>query len=446
MTRRITTTLLALAAALCLLAAVLAPASADELTPAEPTTESDTSAFSVTDAVFRWGINDESNNNAFAPGTFNFPSAGRAPDPGSGGQVINAQAKWPSTGATAWRASSGTVRIEKVTSAGPVPATFAGLKTGPDGQSLGGPSVEIFSNHQVVIGGGTGEVDPEAGTATIRWKGSFTVFYYSGMTFFTVTDPVLVVTPTSARITATGSGYASSMEDLTKWSPVPATPIRLADLEGVGAEDLAAAKGFSAPTKYLGVTYDAPAGGTAQVRTGAQWGAVPRGLLSFLERVGMASYWYSSGGSGDRFKPTKPVTVSWDAKSPIEPEAPPPSPTTPIDQPENPTGATPPPAQQPVQPAGPALPTNAFQPPGPALPTPAFDPVASLAATSPASYQPPVAHALATSSASPASPASPERPLGANRGWEWALGFLLLLGAGGITVLNPLMNRLKGNP
>jgi hypothetical protein len=232
------------------------------------------------------------------------------------------------------------------------------------------------------------------------------------------------------------------MEDTTKWSPVPPTPITLADLQGVGLDELGAEEGFTAPTAYLGVRYDAPAGAIAQVRTGASWGAVPATMLAFLEKVGMAAYWYSSGGSGDRFKPTKPVTVSWDAGTAIEPEAPPVTPTTPAEQPENPAGETPP-IGQPRGPALPALPTGSFQPPGPVLPTQPFDPAASVAGATPASYQPPVAHALASS------PTTPDRPTGANRGWEWALGFLLLLGAGGITLLNPLlnplMNRLRGN-
>lgn len=416
---------------------VLAALLALALAPPVPASAGETTAFMVTNAVFRWGINDESNNNAFAPGTYNFPGAGKAPDPGRGGQVIDDRAKWPSTGATAWRASAGNVRIEKVTSSGPVPATWAGLRTGPDGQSLGGPTVEIFSNHQVVIAGGTGEVDPEAGTATIRWKGSFTVFYYSGMTFFSVTDPVLEVTPTSARITATGSGYASSMEDLTKWQAVPATTVTLADLDGVGTDDLAAEKGFTADTRYLGVRYDAPTSGTAQVRTGAAWGAVPASLLAFLEKVGMAAYWYSSGGSGDRFKVTKPVSVSWDAKQAIEPEPPTETPTTPGGTPQNPAGEEPPPDTTNSTTAQP----TAAQPAGPALPAPAGAPVAAPATASPASYQPPVAYALTSSPAEPAG-AHTDRP---GAVWEWALGFLLLLGAVGITVMHPLMNRLKGN-
>lgn len=428
--------LLGLATCVVLLLAGPAPAPATETG-----TETSTEAFAVTDAVLRWGLNDESNNNAFAPGTFNFPSAGKAPDPGRGGQVIDERGRWPTTGATAWRAASGDVRIEKLTSTGPVPATVAGLRTGPDGQPLGGPTVEIFSNHQVVIAGGTGQVDPASGTATIRWKGSFTLFYYSGMSFFSITDPVLVVTPTGARLTAVGSGFASSMEDPTRWSPVAPSPVTLADLEGVGVEQLATAKGFTAPTRYLGVRYDAPAGATAQVRSGSSWGAAPRSLLEFLEKVGMASYWYSSGGSGDRFKPTKPVTISWDARSPIDPETPPPSPGTPPAQPQNPSGEVPP--DPPVQP--PPLPDGA-QPAGPPLPAqPAAQPpdsapsLADAAVPAPASYQPPVAYAVTSTSA------AGDRASGPDRGWEWVLGFLLLLGAGGISAWTPLMNRLRGN-
>ncbi|WP_182377401.1 hypothetical protein [Nocardioides sp. WS12] len=421
MSRRGWAVLATITALFGLVASTTSPAAADDTT--EP--------FAVSDAVFRWGINDESNNNAFAPGTYNFLSAGIAPDPGTGGQVISNDAKWPSTGATAWRGQSGSVRIEKVTSSGPQLATFAGLKTGPDGQSLGGPTVPIFSNHQAVLSGGAGQVDPEAGTATIRWTGSFTVFYYSGMSFFTVTDPTLEVTPTSARITATGSGYSSSMDDESVWQPVAPTTITLAELETVDETDLAAENGFSAATKYLGVRYDAPAAGTTQVRTGEHWGAFPGSMLGFLEKVGMTSYWYSSGGSNDRFKVPHPVTVSWDAKTAIVPE----TPVTPVlpQLPVNPAGEAPPTIIR--VPSAPVV----VQRPTPALPTPVAPPVPAPAQVTPASYSPPVVYALTSSPTS-----STDRPAGSNHAWEWSLGFLLLLGAAGITVFTPRMTRLKG--
>ena len=53
-------------------------------------------------------------------------------------------------------------------------------------------------NGPISISGGSGTVDPTAGTATISWKGSFTLFAYSGMTFFSLSDPVLTITSTKA--------------------------------------------------------------------------------------------------------------------------------------------------------------------------------------------------------------------------------------------------------
>jgi len=63
------------------------------------------------------------------------------------------------------------------------------------------------------------------------------------------------------------------------------------------------------------------------------------------------------------------------------------------------------------------------------------------AAVAPAGYQPPVAYALASA---PTSPTPADRPTGPGRAWEWVLGSLLLLGAVGITLSAPVMNRLKG--
>ncbi|UUW89683.1 hypothetical protein [Pimelobacter simplex] len=404
--------------------------------PTEQPTDDDT-AFAVTDAVFRWGVNDESNNRAHAPGTFNFLSAGKAPDPGRGGQTLDTAGRWPTTKAVAWLARSGNVRIEKNTTRGPRLADYAGLKTAADDTTtLGSPTAGTFSNHQVVISGGKGEVDPAAGTATITWTGSFTLFYYSGMTFFTLSNPVLRVdlAQGTASITATASGFASSMEDMTKWSPVPATPVTLVDLQGVGAPQLAAEKGFTAVAKYLKVPFK-PADGSAQSTSGAHWGAFPTSFLRFLEKAGSAAYWFSSGGSTDEFKVAKPITVSWDAKTAIVPEKPPATPTVPKPQPTNQPGQNPPP----VQPPGPSLPVD--QPSSPALPGNAFGTGATTpdaGTANPAAYEPPIAYALTSA------PTSTDRPVQDGTAWEWALGILLLLGAAGITLSTPFMNRLKG--
>lgn len=433
--------LLGLVAALLLLVAGLGlPAVADDEPTEQPTEQpTDDTAFAVSDAVFRWGVNDESNNRAHAPGTFNFLSAGKAPDPGRGGQTLDATGRWPTTKATAWLARSGAVRIEKNTSRGTRLADYAGLKTGSDDTTpLGSPTAGTFSNHQVVISGGKGQVDPAAGTARIAWTGSFTLFYYSGMTFFTVSDPVLTVdlAKGTAAITATASGFASSMEDMTKWSPVPSTPITLVELDGVGAAQLAAEKGFTGVAKYLKVPHK-PADGSQQSTSGDSWGAFPASFLRFLEKTGSAAYWYSSGGATDAFKVAKPVLVSWDAKTAITPEKPPVTPQKPGKQPTNEPGQVPPP----VQPPGPSLPTTT-QPTPPALPGSAFGTGATTpdAGTSvPAAYEPPVAYALTSAPTS-----TDDRPAAAGAAWEWALGILLLVGAAGITLSTPLMHRLKG--
>lgn len=409
------------------------PTASPTVQPTDEPSSAPTGAFSVSDAVLRWGVNDESNNRAFAPGTFNFLSAGVIPDPGQGGKTI-VNGKWAHTGVTAWRARQGDVAIEKVTSDGAVPATWAGLSTGPDGEPILSPSSGIHTGHQVVVSGGTGTVDAAAGTARIAWKGSFSVAYYSGMTFFTVKDPTLVVSRGTARITATASGYASSMDDLTKWSAVAPRQVTLAELT---AADLSRERGFTSPAAYLGVRYDAPAGAARQVRTGDHWGAFPASMLAFLEKVGMSSYWYSSGGAADRAKVAHPVSISWDAAQALEPEVPAEDgDTTPAATPST-TVAPPPPSYPtagvaPVQPVGPALPQqDSLLPSLPAVPTEL--PLADFPA---AAHQPPTAYAL--SAAPAATPDTSGQP------WEWLLGALLLLGAAGLTASTTVLNRSKG--
>ncbi|TYL51990.1 hypothetical protein FXB39_06155 [Nocardioides sp. BGMRC 2183] len=398
------------------------PTTAPTTSPTTTPPETD-EIFTVDDAVLRWGVNDEANNRAFAPGTFNFLAAGKVPDPGRGGQTI-VDRKWKHNGRTAWRQRAGEVEIEKVTSAGVVDATWAGLSTGPDGQPIPSTSSGIFSNHQVVISGGEGTVDPEAGTATVRWTGSFSVVYYSGMSFFTLSNPVLTVTPKSAKITATAAGYASSMTDQSKWSAVAPATVTLANLRRA---DLRSTTGFTSALAYLGVRYDSA--DSPQVRTGDWWGSFPTTFVRYLERLGSGAYWFSSGGAADRHKLPHPVSISWDATTQVEPETPEPS-TTPTETPTNSVAPTPPTfpsAPTDVQPqqqrVGPGLPMTTSL-----LPTDATFPVGA--------YQPPTSYAL-TSSPATTDPSS-DSP------WEWLLGALLLLGAAGLTVSTQLLNRSKG--
>jgi hypothetical protein len=280
-----------------------APSATPSPTETHPTPDVPTGAFTVTDAQMRWGVNDESNNRAFAPGTFNFFSAGKIPDPGRGG-VIMPQSSWSQR--------SGNVSIEKYLDGRWSAATWAGLRTTSTGAAMSGTNGP-FSNHEIVISGGTGTVDPGTGTATIQWAGSFTVLYYSGYSFFYVTDPMLTVTDGIGRLTATLSGYGSSMEDLEKWEAVPARPgVVLADL---GRVDLAQDLGFSATPAYKGVR--APAG-AAQNTDSPSWGSFPESFVEYQTASGTGSYWYSSGGSADAHKVAKPVTISYSAGAPVK--------------------------------------------------------------------------------------------------------------------------------
>ncbi|MGH1563453.1 hypothetical protein [Mumia sp. DW29H23] len=263
-------------------------------------------AFTVSDAQLRWGVNQEMSNSAFAPGTYNMFSAGTVPNPGKGGQTL-AQKDW--------RATSGNVRIEKETSAGGHRlATWSGLGTTPDGQPLGAATNGLLSDHTVVIEGGKGTVDPKKRTATIRWKGTFTALLYSGMSYFTVTDPVLTVSGGSARIDATLGGYATDRENTSVWKALAPTKVRLAD---AAVKSLSNARGFTVTPRFAGVRYDAPAGAVAQQRGVSGWGAFPTSFLRFQEKVGTASYWYTSGASTDRFKAALPITFSYDADKPV---------------------------------------------------------------------------------------------------------------------------------
>ncbi|WP_193612102.1 hypothetical protein [Nocardioides lijunqiniae] len=399
-----------------------------------PTDDPTSGPFTVDDAQLRWGVNDESNNAAFAPGTFNFFSAGEVRDPGAGGQRLplrSGGATWSNGKPARWSARAGEVRIEKRRPDGSYAlAAFDGTSTDVAGSRLttGGGS---FSDHQVVIDGGTGTVDPAAGRATVSWKGTFTVLYYSGMTFFTVSDPQLVVTPTTARLSGTLGGYASDMNDTSTWVKVPGRRVVLADLPRAGLR-LPTTGGITGTPSYLRVRHDAPSAGVTQVRTGPSWGAFPASFLTAMHRLGSAAYWYSSGGSADAHKVPLPLTVSYSAGSPVTAPVDPQPTAEPTAEPTQPSAPVAPAPPAPLPPAGPGLPAQApaVLPPGaaPAGATPPiFDP--RLPAVPVVNAQTLPAASRATSSGHP---------------WEWWTGSLLLLGAAALTILGNVSSRVKG--
>jgi len=308
----------------------------------------------VEDAVLRWGLNDESSNRAFAPGTFNIFSAGRTPDPGKGGTTLPQRH---------WRQAKGDVAIQKWDGAAWRKATWKGLSTDSSGRPLGSPTSGTFSNHRFVFSGGTGEADPGEGTARIEWEGDVTVLYYSGMATYYLSDPVLEVADGVGTLTATVQGYASSVDDPSTWKPVKAAEVTVADLPEV---DLRDKRGFTATPAYLGVKV----AGVGQKTDGPYAGAFPQSFVDYMDRLGLAAFWLSSGGITDAFKVASPLTVGYDASS-----APPdPTPTSqptqaPPDNPVVPPPAITPPPAAPIAPVAPPPGFDAAPPAVDALPT-----------------------------------------------------------------------------
>ncbi|TDE98913.1 hypothetical protein EXU48_01590 [Occultella glacieicola] len=299
--------LLAALALTAALAFAAAPAQADDVN-VTVTIPGSAGPVTLSDAQLRWGLNGEVGSGAFFGGC-NFLSAGIAGDAGSSHVWSNDNPYYAS--------SDGNVTIERPvgSEAGATyrEATWDERCLDPAGNRLGSTGFNS-SGQQVVIDGGTGEMDPDAGTATVRWDGSFTVVFYGGMTYWWASDPVLTVVDGIGTLTATAGGFGASMENTSTWVALPERQIVLADL---GAVDLEAENGFAGLPAYTGVTVSLPAGATEQVRTGEAWGSFPQSFIDFQFRTGQASYWYSSGGLRDRAKPATAVYVSYDAQHPV---------------------------------------------------------------------------------------------------------------------------------
>lgn len=297
---------LALAAAAGVAVAMMAAAA-----PAAQAAEQGVEGVSLT-----WAINAESGSGAFMPGSCNFLSAGAAGNTGASRVWTEADGFYKS--------SDGNVSIIKDgpngTTMTPDWATKCQTGAGENVTTGTGANLKV-SNNKVVFSDGEGTVDIDAGTAEIQWEGSFTSVYYSGLTYWIGSDPTLSVNADgTAQLKVTASGYAADMNDTSKWVPITAQEVTMANLTGVSVDE----DGFVEIPEYLGV--DAPASITDQVKTGANWGSFPDDFVQFQQLVGQAPYFYSSGGAADPRKPAKAVQVSWDAEvtpeGPQEPEAP----------------------------------------------------------------------------------------------------------------------------
>lgn len=251
-------------------------------------------ATELTEAVLRWGLNNEANNRS-PQGRMNLLSAGQIDKPADG-ELKQA----------GWAQRAGQVAIEKWDGQAYRPATWEGLSTDSSGKPITGFMSGSYTNHQVVFRGGTGTVDRAAGTAHIEWTGSASVVFYGGMVFFHLSDPTLEVAEGRAKLTGTVGGYGSTIDNPEVSFPVAPRRVTLADFSAITMGEL----GFTATPSYDGV--QVVADGAARV------GSFPQSFVSAMELFGTSPFWYASGGSLDPAKRPLPVTVNFTATAPDE--------------------------------------------------------------------------------------------------------------------------------
>lgn len=262
----------------------------------------------VDDAVLSWALNPESGSGAFYGGC-NFLSAGIAGDAGSSRVWLERDGFW--------RATHGNVSIEKPTSATAwTSPTWAdrciNARTG-EAVTTGGK--DYGTGNRFVITAGSGTVDVTTNSAKVAWQGSVTVAMYGGLTYFWLTDPVLSVSNGTVTLTATLGGYGADQSGSTRWEKLEGRTVTLANLTGV---DLASDLGFTADPAYRGVSITVPDGAPEQARTGGDWGSFPQSFVNYVNQVGQAAYWYSSGGARDFAKPPTSLAVSWSADDRVD--------------------------------------------------------------------------------------------------------------------------------
>lgn len=270
-------------------------------------------AVTVGDAQLRWGLNHEVGGGAFYGGC-NFLSAGKAGSTG-GSRLWTAQDGL-------YAARSGDVRIEKPAAGGTkVLASWDTRCLDASGTPVSVGSTESTSGNEVVVSGGVGSVDVAAGTASVRWTGSFTAVFYGGMTYWSASDPVLEVADGTGTLTATLSGFGADRDEPGRWVALTPRTATLAVLDDVEVTQ----DGLVVVPTYRGVAVTAPAGAAAQVARDAEsepyWGSFPQDFVDFQGEVGQAPYWYTSGSARDRAKPATALVVSFDASRPVAPPA-----------------------------------------------------------------------------------------------------------------------------
>ncbi|MFD0996142.1 hypothetical protein HNR16_002066 [Pseudoclavibacter chungangensis] len=263
-------------------------------------------AANVTGASLSWQLNDESGGGAYFGGC-NFLSAGAAGNSGS-------SRLWTESDGF-YKSSDGDVTITKPDSAGTQVAPTWSTKCQNAAGGAVSPAAGSTTANRVNLANGTGTVDVDADTGSIAWDGSFTIVFYGGLTYWTVSDLHLDVENGEGTLRGTASGYGADMYDTSKWVELAPATIDLATFSGV---DLAPA-GVTINPDYAGV--EVSVSGTPQVKTGATFGSFPQSFVTFNELTGQSSYWYSSGGAADPKKPAKPISVGYTIEDPETPVA-----------------------------------------------------------------------------------------------------------------------------
>lgn len=258
----------------------------------------------ITNAEFRWGINVESGSGAFAGGC-NFLSAGKAGD--AGGVKVWAESDG------LYSAADGNVEIVKADVDGAwTRASFATKCLDRSGKAVSVTSLTSHTESQAVIEGGVGSVDADG--VQIRWSGSFTAVLYGGMTYWTVSDPVLTMDAKgSGRVTATLSGYATDRDDMGKWAPIAPREVVIAELRGATLTD----QGFARAPEYVGVVSAIDGQAPQTLENVDHWGAFPESFMQFQDVTGQAGYWMTTNGQRDRAKVPTTLYVSYDARVPV---------------------------------------------------------------------------------------------------------------------------------
>ncbi|WP_100510060.1 fibronectin type III domain-containing protein [Bifidobacterium primatium] len=260
----------------------------------------DSTAKTTDDATLTWGLNKETNWRAYNPGTFNFLSAG----------VVDKTSADDLVEESEWKQSDGNVSIEKKQADGTyAAATWAGLKTTPDGKDLPAAysATGEGSGNRVKLTKGTGTIDADKDNAEISWTGSFTVSYYSGQVQWYAKDLKLNVTGGKGTVTATLGGWATDMNDATVFSKIAEEKnVEIATLSNVDVKD----DGTVVTPDFNENDVD------GQGTKAKSW---PKPFLDFVSKTGSGPYWYASGGAADQRKAPTEIAVSYTAKTAEDP-------------------------------------------------------------------------------------------------------------------------------